>query len=239
MRANDENALRTELADTGHALVTELQDEGEAVQLLESLGSIIPQYDGKVRHDVTYQPGYDHQSYSRSTNTIRAHTEAPGWAPEPPRYLALFCHRQDRFGGGHTDLLDGEVLREQLSATELSLMASTPIAFPGRDESSTEAPMFQTQADGRLLLRFSFNLLTSGSYEAILTGPAPDLAELPVGAHGAALAQQVGELFDKFRTRILIPENGLLIWDNHRLLHARSEYSDRARHLTRFWLATM
>ncbi|WP_238847307.1 TauD/TfdA family dioxygenase [Nocardia arthritidis] len=237
MRITDEKSFsETALADTGHALVTELRNEGEAVHLLESLGSIIPQYDGKVRHDVTYQPGYQDQSYSRSTNTIRAHTEAPGWTPEPPRYLALYCHRQDRFGGGHTDLLDGEVLRERLPAAELDLMAAMPITFPGRNGSIT-APMFETHADGRKLLRFSFNLLTSGSYEAKLTEPTPDPADLPAGAAGVSLAHQVSALFDEFRTRILIPENGLLIWDNQRLLHARSEYSDRARHLTRFWLS--
>ncbi len=32
-----------------------------------------------------------------------------------------------------------------------------------------------------------------------------------------------------------IADGALLIWDNQRMLHARSEYADRSRHLTRFW----
>jgi alpha-ketoglutarate-dependent taurine dioxygenase len=29
----------------------------------------------------------------------------------------------------------------------------------------------------------------------------------------------------------------MLIWDNWRMIHARSRYTDPARHLTRYWLA--
>ena len=35
---------------------------------------------------------------------------------------------------------------------------------------------------------------------------------------------------------VLIPEKNILIWDNHRFMHARREYSDKTRHLTRYFL---
>jgi alpha-ketoglutarate-dependent taurine dioxygenase len=37
--------------------------------------------------------------------------------------------------------------------------------------------------------------------------------------------------------QVLIPEGSMLIWDNQRLMHARSEYQDPVRHLTRYWLS--
>jgi alpha-ketoglutarate-dependent taurine dioxygenase len=36
---------------------------------------------------------------------------------------------------------------------------------------------------------------------------------------------------------VLIPENHVLIWDNQRMVHARSAYTDKRRHLTRYWIA--
>jgi alpha-ketoglutarate-dependent taurine dioxygenase len=36
---------------------------------------------------------------------------------------------------------------------------------------------------------------------------------------------------------VLIPEGAILLWDNQRMLHARSAYRDLRRRLTRYWLA--
>jgi hypothetical protein len=43
--------------------------------------------------------------------------------------------------------------------------------------------------------------------------------------------------FIEHNTPVLIPEGCMLIWDNWRMIHARSRYTDPARHLTRYWLA--
>jgi hypothetical protein len=196
------------------------------------VGELIPQYNGRLTHEVTYRPGNDHKSYSQSANTILAHTEAPGWHPTPA-YLALFCHRQARCGGGHTDLLDVRKLAGALDIDELALMIEADLHFPGPD-GGVRSAMLSTDVTGRTVTRFSYNLLTTSDYDPAL-GADVDHSRLPLGEAGRRLAHRVSDLFRELRTSVLIPDGSLLIWDNQRMLHARSDYADRSRHLTRFW----
>ncbi|MFD9425663.1 TauD/TfdA family dioxygenase [Streptomyces sp. NPDC060054] len=51
------------------------------------------------------------------------------------------------------------------------------------------------------------------------------------------MADQIVEFFRLNKTSILFAEGAILLWDNQRLVHGRSAYSDPHRHLTRYWLA--
>ncbi|MFD9857693.1 TauD/TfdA family dioxygenase [Streptomyces alboflavus] len=227
--------VRAVLEADGHTVVHGLSGQRHAIELLQDIGRFVPQYTGTVEHEVVHRPGNDGRAYSQSRNTIRAHTEAPGWDPSP-RHLALYCHRQARCGGGHTDLLDGRLLEKLLGPAEHALLTGPRLAFPGPGDGTVTVPMLYEEATGRPVLRFSYNLLTAADYDAALDA-APDPELLPLGLAGAALARRVGELFDQYRTRILVPDGCLLIWDNQRMLHARSAYEDAERHLTRYWIA--
>lgn len=223
---------RRRLDQWGYVVVHDVGNLAAAEELVTSVGDLIPQYNGRLTHEVTYRPGNDSRAYSQSANTILAHTEAPGWHPSPA-YLALFCHRQARCGGGHTDLLDAGRLVGALSADELALMSDAELFFPGPD-GGVRTTMLSPDGTGRTVARFSYNLLTTSDYDPTL-GADVDHFRLPLGEAGRRLAHRVSELFHELRTSVLIPEGALLIWDNQRMLHARSEYSDRSRHLTRFW----
>jgi hypothetical protein len=94
--------------------------------------------------------------------------------------------------------------------------------------------MLSTDATGNTIARFSYNLLTTSDYDPAL-GAEVDVRRLPLGEAGRRLAHRVSDLFGELSTSVLIPDGALLIWDNQRMLHARSEYADRSRHLTRFW----
>ena len=124
------HANQRRLDQWGYVVVPDVGNLAAAEELVRSVGDLIPQYNGRFTHDVTYRPGNDHRAYSQSANTILAHTEAPGWDPSPA-YLALFCHRQARCGGGHTDLLDVRKLVGALNADELALMTDAELHFPG------------------------------------------------------------------------------------------------------------
>jgi hypothetical protein len=230
--------VRTTLAENGYALLPAVTDVEQAAAVLGEFGHLVPQYDGGLTHEVTYRPGNDDRAYSQSANTIRAHTEAPGWRPSPA-YLALFCRRQARCGGGHTDLLDIEQVMPWLSPAEQSLMTDQEIDFPGpahaNQGQTVRTRLLSVGDDGRRVLRFSWNLLSTGEYDPPLNA-TPRAEDLPLGAAGGALADRVSALFAARATSVLIPENAVLIWDNRRMLHARSAYQDPARHLTRFWL---
>jgi hypothetical protein len=226
-------ALKT-LDRDGYVVIPHLVNQAAAEEYVRQIGDLIPQYNGSVVHQVTYRPGNDGRAYSQSTNSILAHTEAPGWNPSPA-YLALFCHRQAQCGGGHTDMLDYSIVMDALGPDERAMLTDRPIFFPGPDGGLTTT-MLSTDDTGRTVLRFSYNLLTYADYDPTLDVEV-DPARLPLGAVGRALAAKVSDLFLALRTRVLIPENALLIWDNQRMLHARSQYRDKARHLTRFWCA--
>jgi Taurine catabolism dioxygenase TauD, TfdA family len=226
------HADQRRLDQWGYVVVHDVGNIAAAEELVRSVGELIPQYNGRLTHDVTYRPGNDHKSYSQSANTILAHTEAPGWHPTPA-YLALFCHRQARCGGGHTDLLDVRKLAGALDADELALMTDAELDFPGPDGGVSSA-MLKTDFTGRTVARFSYNLLTTSDYDPTLDAEV-DHRLLPLGEAGRSLANRVSDLFRELRTSVLIPDGALLIWDNQRMLHARSEYADRSRHLTRFW----
>jgi TfdA family taurine catabolism dioxygenase TauD len=227
---SDANLRR--LDQWGYVVVPDVGNQTAAEEIVRSVGELIPQYHGRLSHEVTYRPGNDHRSYSQSANTILAHTEAPGWHPSPA-YLALFCHRQARCGGGHTDLLDVRRLVAALDADELAMMTEADLHFPGPD-GGFHGPMLSSDAAGNTVARFSYNLLTTSDYDPAL-GAEVEGRRLPLGEAGRRLAHRVSDLFRELRTSVLIPDGALLIWDNQRMLHARSEYADRSRHLTRFW----
>ncbi|GAA1566338.1 hypothetical protein GCM10009827_105010 [Dactylosporangium maewongense] len=227
------------LAADGFAVLGPVDGVEHATALLGRLGVLVGQYDGNLTHEVTYRPGNEGRAYSQSVNTIRAHTEAPGWRPSP-KYLALYCHRQARCGGGDTDLLDVETLLPRLTDAERTLLTGAELDFPGPAHATGGAgpvrgPMLSGRASEPRVLRFSYNLLTTGEYDPPLDS-RPGPARLPLGAAGAVLAARVSELFAEHRLSVLIPEHAVLVWDNRRMLHARSRYTDTQRHLTHFFL---
>jgi hypothetical protein len=226
------HAARRRLDQWGYVVVNDVESLTAAEELVRSLGGLIPQDDGLLTHEVTYRTGNDNRSYSQSANTILAHTEAPGRHPSLA-YLALFCHRQARGGGGHTDLLDVRRLVGALDADELALMTDAELHFPGPD-GGVHSTMLSTDAEGNTVTRFSYNLLSTSDSDPT-RGADVDPSRLPLGEAGRRLAHRVSDLFRELHTSVLIPDGSLLIWDNQRMLHARSEYRDRSRHLTRFW----
>lgn len=231
-QASISHANQRRLDQWGYVVIPDVGNLGAAEAMVRSVGELIPQYQGTLAHEVTYRPGNDHRAYSQSANTILAHTEAPGWNPSPA-YLALFCHRQARCGGGRTDLLDARKLLAALDPAEIALMTEAEIHFPG-PHGGVRTTMLSTDTAGNTVARFSYNLLTTSDYDPALD-TAVDQSGLPLGEAGRRLAQRISDLFAEMRTSVLIPDGALLIWDNQRMLHARSRYADRARHLTRFF----
>jgi Taurine catabolism dioxygenase TauD, TfdA family len=226
------HAARRRLDQWGYVVVGDVESLTAAEELVCSVGELIPQDNVLLTPEVTYRPGTDDRSYSQRAKTISANTEAPGRHPSPA-YVALFCHRHARGGGGDTDLLDVRRLVGALDADDLALMTDAELHFSGPD-GGVHSTMLSTDADGNTVTRFSSNLLTTPDH-ATTRGADVDPSRLPLGEAGRRLAHRVSDLFSELGTRVLIPDGSLLIWDNQRMLHARSELRDRSRQLTRFW----
>ncbi|MFE4856725.1 TauD/TfdA family dioxygenase [Streptomyces sp. NPDC056670] len=228
-----------ELLDQGYTLLEGFTTDEEAAEALRDLGTLIPQYDGQLRYQVKAAPGFEDRRYSKSTNTILVHTEAPGWNP-PPRYLALHCRVQAKCGSGQTELADAYAFAASLSQAEREVVHGESIDWVGHNTGGTgttgvRRPVVERTVEGRDIVRFSYNLLTAGHYDPPVDAQVPS-EELPLGALGAELAVRAETFFRENKVSVLIPENSILVWDNHRMLHARSSYSDARRHLTRYWL---
>lgn len=238
IQCEDIEEAKTRLADQGWAVLSmRLLQENPRSTLLR-FGRITPQYDGKETWEVQVKPGFETLPYSQSSNGIGAHTEAPVMDP-PPKYLALHCHQQARCGGGHTVLADGLIFCARNGGkqrfSELSAeFAATPI--PGSvARRNVRVPLLSDYGEG-IIFRFSYNQFRYGdvnpSEDAIVS---PETA-LNQDAELVRLADLAEEFFQSEGVALLVPVGALLIWDNHRMMHARGSFEDKARHLTRYWL---
>ena len=231
---------RAELMERGWTVVpAQLLHDG-ARPALAHFGRIVPQFHGQDTFDVTLKPGFEKLPFSQSKNEIGPHTEAPVYDP-PPKYLALHCHRQATCGGGQTLLADGFAFLASLEPAQKAWVDQNPVAFsatatPGRPEKRVHhAKLLEMQRDA-VVFRFSFNQFHYGDVnpsESDLAAPIQQYADDPLGR----IVQAGERFFYEHVIPVLIPEGSMLIWDNQRMMHARSEYQDPARHLTRYWLS--
>jgi hypothetical protein len=238
--SRDFEQFSNQLASRGWSVLPNESIDADPAVTLRRLGKIVPQYNGCETFEVTYRPGYDQAPYSQSMNALGAHTEAPGFTP-PPKYLALYCHRQARCGKGQTLIADGvhfydkvlsKELREWSSANEVEFVAT---AAPGEGARKTFRAPIRVSYEGEPLLRFSYNLFRYGNVNpdatdvrVVETQPADPLGKI---------AEEGEAFFADNLIPVLIPDGCMLVWNNHRLIHGRGNYSDQARHLTRYWLA--
>jgi hypothetical protein len=128
-----------------------------------------------------------------------------------------------------------------LGEQERAVLHDQPIEWLGHNTDGigtqgVRRPVVERTADGRQVRRFSYNLLTTGQYDPAIDA-AIDRAELPLGRFGIHLARQAEAFFREHKVSVLIPEDSILVWDNHRMLHARSAYRDTRRRLIRYWIA--
>jgi alpha-ketoglutarate-dependent taurine dioxygenase len=222
------------LRSRGWVLVEYVGGREQCEQLLRELGELQPQYGGSVRHEVRFRPGFDDLQYSQSANAITPHTEGPGHGT-PPRYLALHCHRQARCGGGSTVLADAYELLDSLPDALRSEVERRPIRFDLAAEGANAeaAPVLSAHEDGTRIVRFSHNVMRDGRLE----GPARKSDDLEgVDPFHAELCRRGAEFMRTNGVVVLAPDDGLLIFDNWRMLHSRDRFDDRSRHLTRYWL---
>ncbi len=230
---------RERLAHRGWVVVEDIGAPDVARRFLSGIGSFLPQYDGNLAYEVTARPGFEAYQYSQSQNGIRPHTEAPGYEP-PPSYLALHCRRQAGCGGGHTLLADGYRFIETLPSDLRALAETRPVRFqttklPGASVvPSIDRPLIERRVGVGPILRYSYNVMRYDHLHPRIEG-ADEEKEVEDPFFRAMCARGLA-FFEASCDYVLVPTNGILVFDNVRMLHARHRYEDRARHLTRYWL---
>lgn len=222
-------SAREELEEQGYCIVRGLADESARTTFLSQFGPLLPQYDGAYTREILFL---------RNIISIGPHTEVPVFSM-PPRYLALYCHCQARCGGGHTSLADAFAFYDEQDAARQDLLQTVPMQFvtsgPGVPTPLTAEHRLMTNLpSGRRIFRFSHHCFYFGDTNSDVGTSHYALDKAPPAMQ--PLVEGITTWFERRQERILIPEGAMLIWDNHRMLHARGHYADARRHLTRYWV---
>jgi alpha-ketoglutarate-dependent taurine dioxygenase len=184
-----------------------------------------------IRPSTTNFQTANHQARSETMEVFPWHTDC-SYEDTPPRYFALQVLQPDRYGGGALSIMNVERLSNRLSpATRDALMLpefqiTTPPEFvKNSTPCNVVGSLLAVDDKGRpSMMRFRDDILTPLSERA-----SRALAEikqaLPTvdGPQPATLQLTAKDL----------PEGAIILVDNRRWLHARTDVKDPERHLRR------
>ncbi len=217
-----------DLESVGYFYLRDVPDGFDHEGFIGRFGTLTAQYGGTRIWDLKPEQGMDHLYHSKNTQALVPHTECYEFPGEPPRYLALWCIQPAEGEGGATTLADGNELLAELSPSEVEQLRTRSYTFTSSEglrhqgvEITNRHPILEPRPDGGLILRFSYNN-TSPMTDPFLRG----------------FLERGHEWFGERHFPVTIERNGLLLWDNHRMVHSRTAFSDRRRHLRRALLAT-
>lgn len=226
------------LDEQGFFLLKELPDDFEVGRFLENFGNLIPQHEGEYVYSVKFAVGFENYSDSKSTNSLTPHTDGSDFAI-PPHWMALFGVQPATCGGGQTLLADGYQFissldshtQEQLRTRIYSFKSSKGIH--SKRTHAVESPLLSNLPEvNRPIFRFSQNLLLHGDYSAPINHAA-----IEADFFTQKVCEQLATFFNTHYISILINCNDLLVWDNWRMIHSRTQYCDPTRHLLRYWIS--
>jgi alpha-ketoglutarate-dependent taurine dioxygenase len=217
------------LAEAGIAYLTDVPDGFDHGEFLQNFGPLMPQYDGELIWSIRADPKFDDVYHSLNTKELFPHTECYEFEDTPPKYLSLWCLQPNADEGGYTTLMDTRPFLESLTEVELDVWrepaytfnASAGVQKMNLGRAATQ-PMLEERGDREPILRYSYN---NSRYD----GASPELSR--------ELIERFLVYFKEHCIGVKMERNDLLIWNNHRVVHSRTAYTDRSRHLRRVWLA--
>src|SRR5471030_1120285 len=214
-----------------------------AITLMLGYPTSTDQRTGRVAWDVKARPQTEGDArfttFSERVGSADMHTDS-SFYPMPEEQFILYVAQAAGCNGGHSLLIDGEDIYQTLQQTAAGrsayeVLRSTPLPFrvpsiyaAGNDQVEYYlATVFGDPVrDGdRFTLRWR--------HDAIVKGLAarPDMNSAEV-VEAVALMHDVAEwLAPRFKEQL--PDDTLMLTDNHRMLHGRTTYEDKQRHLIR------
>ncbi|KAI0431941.1 hypothetical protein F5Y09DRAFT_330016 [Xylaria sp. FL1042] len=170
------------------------------------------------------------QARSETMEEFPWHTDCSYENP-PPKYFALQVLQPDRYGGGVLSLMNVQCLSERLSSTtRAALMCpeyriTTPAEFYKQSmQRNIIGSIFATDYEGRSNIRFRGDIITPLSSEA--SRALEELKEcLTIAATDSEITMNL--------SAVDLPENTIVLVNNRRWLHARTDVKDPERHLRR------
>lgn len=178
-------------------------------------------------------------TFSERVGSADMHTDS-SFYPMPEEQFVLYVVHAARCGGGRSLLVDGEDIHQALQATPagraaFELLSTMPVPFrvpaiyaAGDDQVEVlTAPVFgpARRSGARFTMRWRHDSIVKG------LAARPDL-DTPELRAAVALMHDVVE-HRATRADDHLPDDTLMLIDNHHTLHGRTNYEDEARHLIR------
>ncbi|MFJ9566874.1 TauD/TfdA family dioxygenase [Streptomyces fuscichromogenes] len=223
----DDAVFREMLDRNGYVYMDDVPEGFGHVEFFEAFGELLPQYAGEQIWSVKAEARFEDMYHSLNTRPLMPHTECYEFPGAAPRYLGLWCLVPAEDGGGQTTLADFRPFLDELTPDEFRLLTQKQYEFISADGvrsmdlgRTAVHPMYEERADAPPILRFSYNCVEHQDDPFLL-----DIRERMV------------KFFEQNHVAVDIQRNALLLWNNHRMLHARTGYTDARRHLRRVWIA--
>jgi TfdA family taurine catabolism dioxygenase TauD len=219
--------FRTLLNANGYVYLNGIPQKFNHVEFFQKFGNLIPQYDGKLVWSIRAEDKYKDTYHSLNNKPLKPHTECHELPGKPPQYLALWCIVRASDGGGQTTLADMNPFFARLTPEELQHLSSKTYTFVstlGLQQMElgnvAQHPLYERSNGSNPIFRFS--------YDGAQHRDDPSLLDM---------RERVVKFFEDEHVAIDIEPNAVLMWNNHRVLHARTGYADMRRHLRRVWLS--
>ncbi|KAI0390014.1 hypothetical protein F5Y17DRAFT_446581 [Xylariaceae sp. FL0594] len=172
----------------------------------------------------------NHQARSETMEEFAWHTDC-SYEDPPPKYFALQVLQPDRFGGGILSLMDVQGLSERLSPeTRLALarpefrIATPPEFYKQNTHGHVTGGILSIDSDGQSVLRFRDDIIS-----ALSSNASQAIADLRRRLLTAATDSEV----TIHLAAQDLPARSIVLVNNRRWLHARTDVKDPERHLRR------
>lgn len=218
---------QTKIEAQGFVLIPNLDSDFDYQSFVSHWGPLMPQYDQNLHWNVQVKTGITDAKCSLGSVEVPPHTEYYEGELNPPHYLALWCIHPASCGGGKIAFADGYRFLETISVEEKKYLYQAQYIY------RSEIGLRKINVD----IAHPHCILTKNS-------SGKDILRFNTTGMGAGDLQFLCEFRKKFlkfykmnRRELYQPKNSLLIWDNYRMVHARSSsFRDKKRHLVRLWI---
>ncbi|WP_432034073.1 TauD/TfdA family dioxygenase [Streptomyces antibioticus] len=194
-----------------------------SLSLLSSLGPVLSVYPGDgcwsdLTVSLAADPGRTH-----GVGENRLHVDLVD-RDRLPRYIALYCVREDPLGGGASALADLWQAADMLSDTDRTVLAEPVFSYfadqgvHGVGESLDRFPVLPERLDGSTPIRFTAKM-----------GPHLERGELLDAEASQVIAAAFGRFVDAVfacRSTTRLRPGDLLVFDQHRYAHGRMPLGD-------------
>ncbi|MEK7620639.1 MAG: TauD/TfdA family dioxygenase [Patescibacteria group bacterium] len=214
------------LTATGILFIPNVAESFDYHGFARLFGPIVPQYGGAMEWVVAPDPKFDDHYHSLNTRPLNPHTEFYEAEGIPPRYLMLWCVTPCEEGAGLTTLCDGYAFVQSLSDAEAAYLAQHECEFVSSSGVQVSGlgltarhPVVERRAGEPMIVRVSFNCMQYQQDSVMVS-----------------LMDRFRAFFEAHHQSTGWSQGAILLWDNWRILHSRTAFTDRRRELCRLFL---